>query len=128
MTASAAATSSVTLPAGTTWLDTGTASMALGLRAKGHSLRRGAWSGFTGLSLTTLIYSATMSRDEVFESLTDAHTRAWNAELCWNNGRGNWINRMQPHVYARFLKWRMAWWAELERGFPDKIKGGILCR
>lgn len=48
------------------------------------------------------------SREQVFRSLWNAHTRSWES------GKG-----LLGDDYMRFYKWRMEWWRLIEKKFPE---------
>lgn len=62
------------------------------------------------------------SRDEVFESLRLRHIKAWTP------GYGGYAARaedavvlMRRDVQEKFFYWRMKWYDELVRAFPEKF-------
>lgn len=59
-------------------------------------------------------------REQVFRSLWVAHSRKWNS--------GAWTFRDGfNHTHAlEFRAWRMAWWREMEKAFPEYIKDGFV--
>lgn len=56
---------------------------------------------------------AELDRARVFASLHRAHAKAW--EKPFHNASD----------FHKFYAWRMAWWRELEKAFPDYIKDGV---
>lgn len=60
-----------------------------------------------------------LQRRNRFEDLHMSHAKTWD--------RGPDRDTMPPTAaYLRFYAWRMAWWADLERAYPDLIKNGVI--
>lgn len=60
-----------------------------------------------------------MTREEVFVSLHKAHSESWDRQF------PNYHVSRPVDFYRNVHEWKKGWWEEMERQFPEYIKGGV---